>query len=256
MHLFAFASAFSQSKIKDGTVPGSSSLPNSNAILDLESSSKGMLIPRLQLISTTSPSPLSAHVRGMVVYNTAEVNDVDSGLYINDGTKWSYVTTAAAQLVMPKAAVVFYDDTTGVTVYGNGTSPNGTAYSSTTGVAIGSYISPATASRNIDSIKKVGTGVYKIFFHPGTFPDNNYNASVNSSDGVENAGDDAWQTASVPYEAATGGSLGTSCTQENEPQYTTPYTHYITKTKNYCYVTSSYGGLAYNAAYVSVIFFR
>jgi hypothetical protein len=84
-----------QTKIKDGTVTGSSNLPNSNAILELESNNRGLLLPRIALTATTSPSPLSAHIKGVEVYNTAEVNDVDSGLYFNDGTKWVRVSNSA-----------------------------------------------------------------------------------------------------------------------------------------------------------------
>ena len=83
-----------QTKMKDGTVTGSSNLPNSNAILELESNNRGLLLPRIALTATASPSPLSAHVKGLEVYNTAQVNDVDSGLYFNDGTKWIRVSSS------------------------------------------------------------------------------------------------------------------------------------------------------------------
>jgi hypothetical protein len=88
------ATVNAQTKIKDGTVTGSSNLPNSNAILELESNNKGLLMPRVALTMTTSPSPLSAHIKGMEVYNTAQINDVDSGLYFNDGTKWVRVSSS------------------------------------------------------------------------------------------------------------------------------------------------------------------
>ncbi|MBS1644684.1 MAG: hypothetical protein JST36_06555 [Bacteroidetes bacterium] len=77
-----------QTKIKDGTVTGSSSLPNANAILELESNNKGFLLPRVALDSTLLATPLSANVAGMTVYNTATAHDVTPGYYYNDGTKW------------------------------------------------------------------------------------------------------------------------------------------------------------------------
>lgn len=87
--LVGFGSAKAQSKIKDGSVTGSSSLANFNALLELESNNKGLLLPRVSLTSTTSASPLSAHVAGMTVYNIATpINDVSQGYYFNDGTKW------------------------------------------------------------------------------------------------------------------------------------------------------------------------
>lgn len=72
---------------------GSGYEPNSNALLDLQehsdqSSTKGLLLPRVSLSSTTSFSPLLAHVAGMTVYNTATTNDVTPGYYYNDGIKW------------------------------------------------------------------------------------------------------------------------------------------------------------------------
>lgn len=82
-----------QTKIKDGTI-SSSPLPNSDAILELESNNKGMLLPRVALDSTGSPSPLSAHVAGMTVYNTKDTFDVKPGVYYNDGNRWNVLLSA------------------------------------------------------------------------------------------------------------------------------------------------------------------
>jgi hypothetical protein len=84
--------ATAQTKIKDGTVTGSSTLPNSNAILDLESTQRGLLMPRVGLQATNIAAPLTAHIAGMSVYNTATAGtapvNVFPGWYYNDGTKW------------------------------------------------------------------------------------------------------------------------------------------------------------------------
>ena len=61
---------------------------NANAILELESTNKGLLMPRVALSSTTLTTPLSAFVEGMTVYNTNTLNDVTPGIYYSDGTKW------------------------------------------------------------------------------------------------------------------------------------------------------------------------
>ena len=58
------------------------------ALVDIESSNSGLLIPRLDLVSTTSPSPLVSHEKGMIIYNNASVADVLPGLYVNDGVMW------------------------------------------------------------------------------------------------------------------------------------------------------------------------
>jgi hypothetical protein len=61
---------------------------NSNAVFEMEHNAKGMLLPRIALSATTAFVPLSAHIGGMVVYNTATAGDVTPGFYYNDGTKW------------------------------------------------------------------------------------------------------------------------------------------------------------------------
>ncbi|WP_053082680.1 hypothetical protein [Chryseobacterium angstadtii] len=67
--------------------------PNTNAMLEVSSTNKGVLLPRVALTATNNPSPLSAHVAGMTVYNTATnssvaANPVYPGEYYNDGTQW------------------------------------------------------------------------------------------------------------------------------------------------------------------------
>jgi len=72
---------------------GGNIVPNQNAILDLNANdtaigSRGLLLPRVALISTTNPIPLTEHIAGMLVFNTATSDDVSPGVYYNDGTKW------------------------------------------------------------------------------------------------------------------------------------------------------------------------
>lgn len=84
------------------------STPNSDAILELSSTSKGLLLPRVALTSTTSFAPLAAHTSGMSVYNTATAGDVTPGTYYNDGTKWIRIersTAATKSFYMPSVSV-------------------------------------------------------------------------------------------------------------------------------------------------------
>ena len=62
--------------------------PNVNAILDITSTDKGVLLPRIPLKGTTDAAPMSAHVAGMVIYNTATATDVTPGFYYNNGSTW------------------------------------------------------------------------------------------------------------------------------------------------------------------------
>lgn len=88
---------FSQQKINDGTVGGNSI--NGNAILELESANKGLLHSRVALSSTAEAIPLSAHVAGMMVYNTATANDVVPGIYYNNGARWVLIGPSAWSII-------------------------------------------------------------------------------------------------------------------------------------------------------------
>jgi hypothetical protein len=79
-----------------GISPTGSTPPNSSAGLDINFDTQGFLIPRVALTATTSFLPLSAHIAGMIVYNTASVADVTPGIYTNDGTKWVAGTPKSA----------------------------------------------------------------------------------------------------------------------------------------------------------------
>ena len=74
----------------NGSVPA-----NKAAGLDVNFADKGLLMPRVALTGTTSFSPLTSHVAGMVVYNTATSGDVIPGYYFNDGTKWNPILLKA-----------------------------------------------------------------------------------------------------------------------------------------------------------------
>ncbi|GGE97765.1 hypothetical protein SAMN05443634_106182 [Chishuiella changwenlii] len=99
LFLLIVSSANAQVKITDSK----NNQINTNAILHLasENNNKGFLLPRLTLSNVNSPSPLTAHVSGMVVYNTATVtgvNGVQPSIYFNDGTKWIKLTTKSNRL--------------------------------------------------------------------------------------------------------------------------------------------------------------
>jgi len=58
-------------------------------VLDLQSNAtKGLLLPRVELVRISESTPLLHHVAGMTVYNTISRNDVTPGYYYDDGTKW------------------------------------------------------------------------------------------------------------------------------------------------------------------------
>lgn len=90
--------AYSQSKIKDGSVSGSPLLPHAGAVLDLESNNKGLLLPRLSITNTTTWGLSGTAIAGMTVYNAnAGITSSNTsypiipggiGQYYFDGTGW------------------------------------------------------------------------------------------------------------------------------------------------------------------------
>jgi hypothetical protein len=80
-------------QIKIGNNPKSL---NPDAMLEIESSSRGVIFPRIELKSTSTTAPLKRFTAGMVVYNTSSSNDLTPGLYYCDGEKWIRVNNAAA----------------------------------------------------------------------------------------------------------------------------------------------------------------
>lgn len=84
-----FSFLFSVSSIaQNAGINAGVGVPDPASGLDVNFPAKGLLIPRIALISSTSFSPLSAHVAGMIIYNTASTGDVTPGFYIDNGTKW------------------------------------------------------------------------------------------------------------------------------------------------------------------------
>jgi hypothetical protein len=62
------------------------STPNAPAMLDVKSTTRGVLLPRVVLTSTTSASPVISPTAGLVVFNTATAGDVTPGYYYWDGS--------------------------------------------------------------------------------------------------------------------------------------------------------------------------
>lgn len=62
--------------------------PNPDAVLEVVSTNQGILIPRVALTNTLNSTPLSTHVAGMIIYNTASTGDVIPGFYYNNGSQW------------------------------------------------------------------------------------------------------------------------------------------------------------------------
>lgn len=62
--------------------------PSESSILDIKSTDKGLLIPRIALSTTTAASPINNPENGLMVYNTFNGNDVVPGFYYWENTMW------------------------------------------------------------------------------------------------------------------------------------------------------------------------
>ncbi|WP_286912721.1 beta strand repeat-containing protein [Flavobacterium sp. UBA4197] len=74
--------------------------PDPSAVLDVSSSSKGLLIPRLALTGTTDAATITAPATGLLIYNTATAgtapNTVVPGYYYWNGTNWTTMDGGSA----------------------------------------------------------------------------------------------------------------------------------------------------------------
>lgn len=66
---------------------------NPSSILELESATKGLLLPRVALTSLNAAAPVTNAVAGMHVYNTTENDELQAGEYYFDGTAWIRLTS-------------------------------------------------------------------------------------------------------------------------------------------------------------------
>lgn len=64
------------------------SSPDPSAVLDVSSTDKGMLIPRVALDSTTDITTIPSPAVSLLVYNVATTSDVIPGFYFYNGSEW------------------------------------------------------------------------------------------------------------------------------------------------------------------------
>lgn len=84
-----FLSAFSSNSQSVGI---GTTTPDPSSILDIYDNARGVLLPRVALVSTTSASPVTNPATGLLVYNTATSGtspiNVIPGYYYWNGSKW------------------------------------------------------------------------------------------------------------------------------------------------------------------------
>ncbi len=73
----------------DGTAP------NASAMLDVKSTNKGFLPPRITLTGSTDVTTIASPATGLLIYNTATVSDVTPGYYYYNGSAWVQIGLAS-----------------------------------------------------------------------------------------------------------------------------------------------------------------
>jgi hypothetical protein len=95
----------------DGTAPDGS------AMLDVKSTDKGMLIPRVALTGTTDVTTISSPATSLLVYNTATAGDVTPGFYYWDGSSWTPIGGSSPTTYsvgdFAQGGIIFWVDETG-----------------------------------------------------------------------------------------------------------------------------------------------
>lgn len=125
--VLCIVTSFAQVKIGDNP-----NTINPNSILEMESSSKGLLAPRVALQDANSASPLTAPVpSGMIVYSSGGY--IADGFYFWNGTQWLAVQSSAntrSNYVLVKSATDLPAPVGGVITLKAGTTyeVNGTIY--------------------------------------------------------------------------------------------------------------------------------
>jgi len=67
--------------------------PNASAILDVDATNKGVLVPRVAIANLNTAAPVTAPVESLLVYNTTVATGV--GFHYWDGAKWTPLAGAA-----------------------------------------------------------------------------------------------------------------------------------------------------------------
>ena len=77
----------------NGNVSVGPAAANPSALLDVQSSNKGFLMPRIALLSNTDVLTVASPATGLQVYNTNYTSTLSTGICYFDGAKWLNVST-------------------------------------------------------------------------------------------------------------------------------------------------------------------
>lgn len=166
--------SFLGSKAQNVGVNATGATPDASAMLDVSSTTTGILIPRVALTTSTSASPITSPTTSLLVYNTATAGDVTPGFYFWDGTTaaWirlvsgapvgSGVTSVTATVPVYSSGgstpVISLQGTAGTVCYGTGGGSSFTA-AGTAGQVLTSNgaTAPTWASNQVSQFTNIGS---------------------------------------------------------------------------------------------------
>jgi len=94
--LIAFVLLYSSAVFSQAAINTDGANPDNSAMLDVKSTTKGFLPPRVALTAVNVASPVTSPATGLLVFNTATAgtapNNVVPGNYYWNGTRWIAVT--------------------------------------------------------------------------------------------------------------------------------------------------------------------
>lgn len=171
---------------------------NSNAALEIESSNKGLLIPRVNLTGITNVTPLTGTIpEGMIVYNKG--NAIRKGLYYWSNSRWNIFVDSAAQDAAITNAV---SNSGGGSNYFNQNSNRGLAMNTngSNNTAAGNYSFTAGQNNTAGGTTATGIGL-------GNNASGNYSVAIGQANTSSNSNATAIglnNTANAPYSVAIG----------------------------------------------------
>lgn len=162
-----FVLFFSQGIFSQVAINTTGADPDPSAVLDINAPDKGLLIPRVTLLSTVNNNaPIQNPATGLMVYNLGG-NNLDAGFYIWNGMTWSSLATVEQVMNLanaPQPAAVFGElyEYHNIGDYSNIQVPSGNTWVAWNTATPGDIGEMTTSS---SSLTVINPGIYSISFN-------------------------------------------------------------------------------------------
>ena len=128
------------------------STPDASAKLEVNSTSKGLLIPQISLTGSSDATTIASPATSLLIYNSATTSDVTPGYYYNAGTttspSWLRLNTGASGVPYSGATGAVNLGAYDLTVNGITLGKGGASISTNTAIGLSSLASNSTGYQN------------------------------------------------------------------------------------------------------------